>query len=77
MNEYIYYVGPAETPFFEKREPIVRCKDCALLEPEHEEMTITGGRFIVPDMCKIVRGYVQPINPDGFCAWGVKKGEII
>ena len=28
MNEFIYYVGPADTPFFEQLEPVVRCEQC-------------------------------------------------
>lgn len=54
-------------------DEIVQCKDCALRVPEHEEMTITGDRFIVPDTCKLIRGYIKQIEPEGFCAWGERK----
>ena len=50
---------------FEMHEEIVRCKDCQNATPD--------GRF-----CYEFGEYDDPANvdPNGFCAWATKRGEI-
>ena len=72
MTEYIYGTDEHGGHWLTDTE-IVRCRDCVVLVPEHEYMTVTGDKYIVPDTCKKIRSYIQQIEPDGFCAWGERK----
>lgn len=50
---------------------IVRCKDCKYYIPQG---TYRFNRGIVnKDTCKVIRGFVVQIGPDGFCAWGERR----
>lgn len=69
MTEHIY--GGVELyniPEFmlEKREEIVRCRDCAFYAPDPDP--IDPGW---PMWCE--RHEIDMVRPDGFCAWGERK----
>ena len=59
MSEYILEIGRKHDGWARKEE-IVRCKDCA--------HWATEARFT--GMC-----VGKQFNPDGFCAWGERRGE--
>lgn len=48
-----------------RRERIVRCRDCEHFRPPGKPD---------PARCSGVFAFVEP-DPDGFCAWGERKGE--
>ena len=49
-------------PMFERRERVVRCRDCRRSFEERGEL-----------WCRGIVG--PPIEPDGFCAWGEPREE--
>lgn len=52
------------------RERIVRCRDCKHYS-EHEWILVTD----VSDVCHFWGGGPVKVNPDGFCAWGVRRED--
>lgn len=77
MSEYIY-TSNGEPLANERGEillaragEIVRCRDCARFVPQGTYRFNCG--VVNKDTCDVVRGFVVQIDPDGFCAWGVKK----
>lgn len=48
---------------------IVRCRDCKHYS-EHEWVLVTD----VSDVCRFWHGEPTKVEPDGFCAWGERKG---
>ena len=55
------------TPQSERRERIVRCRDC--------EHAITSYRDGLPRCAGPLVMEATLVSPDGFCAWGERKGE--
>ena len=49
----------------EIRERVVRCRDCVHFRPPGKPD---------PARCSGVFAFVEP-DPDGFCAWGERRGE--
>ena len=50
---------------------IVRCRDCKHYTLEGAYKFDDGSTNA--DFCEYIRGWLLQVNPDGFCAWGVKK----
>lgn len=71
MSEHIYEDSNMEheryhvIPFGSMREEIVRCRDC--------KYGIDGGEYCAED-CADSWDW-RCVEPDGFCAWGVKRKE--
>lgn len=51
-------------------EEIVRCRDCKPYS-EHEWIIATD----VSDVCHLWHGKPTKVEPDGFCAWGERRGD--
>ena len=49
----------------ERREEVVRCRDCVHYRPENDDKR-------TPSRCTGVFAYVNP-DADGFCAWGRRR----
>ena len=56
-----------------QHEEIVRCRDCSRFVPQGTYRFNSGTTN--KDTCEVIRGFVVQINPDGFCAWGERRGE--
>lgn len=52
------------------REEIVRCRDCKHYS-KYEWIIATD----VSDVCHFWHGEPTKVEPDGFCAWGERKGD--
>ena len=69
MSEYIVEFG--DRPINEDNEyihePIVRCRDCAYIC--HREYN-SGPEY---QTCSYFDSRYAEVEPDGFCAWGVRK----
>lgn len=50
----------------ERREEIVRCRDCKNYRPAEDDEHEDG--------CALAYAYLFETSPDGFCAWG-ERGE--
>lgn len=83
MSEYIVkckeFVGiSGKTMMFpeyiDMNREIVRCRDCKHFTPKGTHKFENGK--VNADYCKYVRGWMLQITPDGFCAWGDKKGSL-
>lgn len=63
MAERVVDLMPCDVMFggVDVREPVVRCRDCAF--------SIAGGSG-----CGRWKDFIE-VAPDGFCAWGERKGE--
>lgn len=81
MVEYIVYEGESveATDYlggrhlvyhYEKREEIVRCRDC-MYYYEAEEYHPQGNYD--RRCCKYFDTYNDEVEPDGFCKWGEKR----
>ena len=77
MSEYVT-VWVDDLPDLKRGEEIVRCRDCANASVYHPLNPITGvpagieywrcGHFWNADeLCEV--------EPDGFCAWGERRGD--
>ena len=76
MSEYIVELDSKHSialrlAFFEEvrggdfvREEIVRCKNCKML--------VKRGRRLY---CDLNAGGFPEVEPDGFCAWGERRGD--
>lgn len=53
---------------FEKREEIVRCRDC-----KHYNDQEPGGEIGTCNLGLEDTGLVSIVEPDGFCAWGERR----
>lgn len=51
---------------------IVRCRDCKHFTPKGTHKFENGK--VNADYCDYVRGWLLQITPDGFCAWGERRG---
>lgn len=74
MSDYII-TGEAverwDLPTAIMAQEIVRCKDC-----KHYISQGTyhfNGGVVNRDTCKVIRGFVVQIGPNGFCAWGERR----
>ena len=73
MSEYIYGGVPIEhgaakgETRLERREEITRCRDCKYII-RHE--TANSGAYFA---CGYFDAVLAEIEPDGFCAWGVRR----
>lgn len=50
----------------ERRERVVRCRDCKNYRPTEDDEHEDG--------CALAYAYLFETSPDGFCAWG-ERGE--
>ena len=64
MSEYIYGTDDDEGHWLTDKE-IVRCRDCVWFCAGNEQ-------YAAVDWCK---NFGCEIEPDGFCAWGERRGE--
>lgn len=55
----------------QRREPIVRCRDCKHFTPKGTHKFENGK--VNADYCDYVRGWMLQITQDGFCAWGERR----
>ena len=67
MAEYVTEWGESVADFT-VREEVVRCRDCEHYR-EHEWVIATD----VSDVCHFWHGEPTKVEPDGFCAWGVRR----
>lgn len=71
MSEYIIETDDAlyaiNLPYL--REEIVRCRDCVKCEESKAYSTWFCHRFSMCDSA----GF--PVEPDGYCKWGERRGE--
>lgn len=77
MSEYIYehsrchdqFGKPLDAPMLTQREEIVRCRDC-----KHYRESMFVVATDVDDVCTFFGDGVK-VEPDGFCAWGERRGD--
>lgn len=69
MSERIVDIYPEETA--ERFQEIIRCMDCKRFHPK--EGATLNCRFTHPKMPNAVEWCYA--EPDGFCAWGIRKQE--
>ena len=77
MSEYIYatngeLMANIDGDISLARDEIVRCRDCKHFTPKGTHKFENGK--VNADYCKYIRGWMLQITPDGFCAWGERKG---
>ena len=73
MSDYVITVDETKADFdgncpISAKLEIVRCRDC-----KHADWLAVVGIGVLH--CKY-HGWTQTGNPDGFCAWAIKRGEI-
>ena len=81
MSEYIVNMPPYMpydirvelNAWYVESEPIVRCRDCKRFIPQGTHRFDDG--VVNKDTCSVIRGFVVQIDPDGFCAWGERRGD--
>lgn len=71
MAEYVFRVDESRADILgnmpcERRERIVRCRDCKNYRPAEDDEHEDG--------CALAYAYLFETSPDGFCAWG-ERGE--
>lgn len=52
---------------------LVHCKDCTRFIPQGTQHFDDGTTN--KDTCEVIRGFVVQIDPNGFCAWGKRRGD--
>ena len=65
------------TPQSERRERIVRCRDCAYAVERRTE-SIIGTELVTLTCSGPIQGAYsegEEVSPDGFCAWGKPREE--
>ena len=73
------YRGGTGIAFGERRERIVRCRDCRFCKrstPVYiaDGKTYTGDFWLCEAVCETEwPGHRFQVSPDGFCAWGVPR----
>ena len=70
MSEYVT-AWTDDLPGMTHGEEIVRCRDCKHYS-DHEWIIATD----VSDVCHFWHGEPTKVQPDGFCAWAVKRTEV-
>lgn len=75
MSEYIIDLTAFDNETLDDglREEIVRCRDCEHFTPKGTHKFENGKTN--NDYCTYIRGWMLQITPDGFCAWGERKGD--
>ena len=68
MSEYITEWMPDHHAY---KEEIVRCRDCAYY---YEADNYHPKGNYISQCCKYFDAYNDEVNPDGFCAWGERRG---
>ena len=77
MSEYITqcYGSTNGGTYTEQREEIVRCRDCK----HYELLTVSYSdkpfSVCTAEWCEGMERDNPLVEPDGFCAWGIKKGD--
>lgn len=76
MSEYIVDVAGLESGDYAiAREEIVRCRDCK----HYELLTVSYSdkpfSVCTAEWCEGMERDNPLVEPDGFCAWGIKKGD--
>ena len=71
MTEYVCEIDETRADAMgsmpcERREEIVRCRDCKNYRPAEDDEHEDG--------CALAYAYLFETSPDGFCAWG-ERGE--
>lgn len=71
MTEYVFEIDESRADAMgnmpcERREEIVRCRDCKNYRPAEDDEHEDG--------CALAYAYLFETSPDGFCAWG-ERGE--
>ena len=64
--------GCKVSPFWERRERVVRCRDCKHAM-EHRSKSILGTELVTLTCSGPIQGAYSEgadVEPDGFCAWG-------
>ena len=62
-------------PMFERRERVVRCRDCAYAV-ERRTKSIIGTELVALICSGPIQGAYsegEEVSPDGFCAWGEER----
>ena len=80
MDEYICAdlserPGCKVSPFWERRERVVRCRDCEYAT-EHRSKSIIGTELVTITCSGPIQGGYSDgadVEPEGFCAWGVPR----
>ena len=54
-------------------DPIVRCRDCKHFTQYGTHIFNDGTTNM--DYCDYIRAFRVQITPDGFCAWGERRGQ--
>ena len=85
MSEYIVHEGIESTftdylgvkhtvNHYEKREEIVRCRDCRhfRIEPWDE---VLAAQYGAPPMICERTGDMDDVEPDGFCSWAERREQ--
>ena len=65
MSEYIMEYLPDTTCI--EREEVVRCRDCKHYKDRN-------GAILPSLVCQRLGYYNFKVEPDGFCAWGERRG---
>ena len=73
MIEYVTVWEDHEPTKLHWGVPVVRCRDCTRYIPQGT-YRFNGG-VVNKDTCDVIRGFVVQIDPDGFCAWGERRGD--
>ena len=82
MTEYICAdlterPGCKASPFWERRERVVRCRDCKHAM-EHRSKSILGTELVTLTCSGPIQGAYSEgadVEPEGFCAWGEPREE--
>lgn len=67
--------GCKVSPFWERRERVVRCRDCEHAT-EHRSKSILGTELVTLTCSGPIQGAYSEgadVEPDGFCAWGERR----
>lgn len=74
-EEYIGWLDDDWNTVLDQCQPIVRCRDCKHCR-EHDMRAYGGDRDqLLCHHFSMSSGAGWPVEPDGFCAWGERKGD--
>lgn len=74
MAEYVLEQPSSQSPSWRVHELIVRCRDCKLTAPYGDGIECCGPLVQTWDYYNDEPLH-NPVQPDGFCKWGVPKEE--
>lgn len=71
-EEFVGWLDDEWNTILDQSQPIVRCRDCKFLEQYHVTLKDHTWEHC---WCKRDDDHLAHAEPDGFCAWGVRRND--